>query len=144
MLADYGFDSLQDDPELEKIARFAAKLCDTPVALVSLVDHARQRFLAAQGLAATETSRDVSFCSYAMLQDDLMQVFDASLDPLFAANPLGQEVFSNGKERLNFALDPGQSVTFRHRLLLFAGAVTPERMEAQYKRFAGGREPLAH
>ena len=62
---------------------------------------------------------------------------------LFAANPLGQEVFSNGKEKLNFALDPGQSVTFRHRLLLFAEAVTPERMEAQYKRFAEGQKPLA-
>jgi PAS domain S-box-containing protein len=88
VLGTYAIDSLQDDPELTQIARFAAKLCDTPVALVSLVEDARQRFLAAQGLAATETSRDVSFCSYAMLQDDLMQVFDASLDPLFAANPL--------------------------------------------------------
>lgn len=61
---------------------------------------------------------------------------------LFAANPLGQEVFSNGKERLNFALAPAQSVTFRHRVLLFSEAVTPERLEAQYKRFAEGQRPL--
>jgi hypothetical protein len=59
---------------------------------------------------------------------------------LFAANPLGQEVFSKGRERLNFALDPAQSVTFRHRLLLFSEAVTPGRLEAQFKRFSEGQE----
>lgn len=60
---------------------------------------------------------------------------------LFAANPLGQEVFSSGKEKLNFALDPGQTVTFRHRVLLFSDAVTPAQLEAQYKRFAEGQKP---
>ena len=61
---------------------------------------------------------------------------------LFAANPLGQEVFSGGREKLNFALGPAQSVTFRHRLLLFSDASTPAQLEAQYKRFAEGRKPL--
>lgn len=37
---------------------------------------------------------------------------------LFAANPLGQEVFSKGKESLNLRLLPGQSITFRYRVLL--------------------------
>lgn len=37
---------------------------------------------------------------------------------LFAANPLGQEVFSKGKESLNLRLLPGTSVTFRYRVLL--------------------------
>jgi hypothetical protein len=37
---------------------------------------------------------------------------------LFAANPLGQEVFSKGKESLNLRLLPGSSVTFRYRILL--------------------------
>jgi hypothetical protein len=54
---------------------------------------------------------------------------------LFAANPLGQGVFSNGKEKLNFALDPKQSVTFRYRLLVLSGPTTPEQVEAQYLRF---------
>ncbi|WP_285008348.1 PmoA family protein [Pedobacter faecalis] len=35
---------------------------------------------------------------------------------LFAANPLGQSIFSNGKERLNMKLAPGQSVTFKYRV----------------------------
>ena len=56
---------------------------------------------------------------------------------LFAANPLGQKVFSNGKETLGFALDPGRSVTFRYRVLIVDGGLTPERAEREQKAFAG-------
>jgi hypothetical protein len=54
---------------------------------------------------------------------------------LFAANPLGQEVFSNGKEKLNFTLEPKQSVTFSYRLLILSGAVSSEQVEQEYGRF---------
>jgi len=40
---------------------------------------------------------------------------------LFAVNPLGRKVFSNGKEELNFTLRPGQSATFRYRVLIHSG-----------------------
>jgi Family of unknown function (DUF6807) len=54
---------------------------------------------------------------------------------LFAANPLGQEIFSNGKEKLNFTLEPKQSVTFRYRLLIRSGPTSPDQVETQYRRF---------
>jgi len=54
---------------------------------------------------------------------------------LFAANPFGQEVFSNGKEKLNFTLEPKQSVTLRYRLLVLSGPTTPDQIETQYSRF---------
>jgi len=54
---------------------------------------------------------------------------------LFAANPLGQESFSKGKEKLNFTIQPKQSATFRYRLVILDSAATPEQMEAQYKQF---------
>ena len=41
---------------------------------------------------------------------------------LFAANPLGRKIFSNGKEELNFSLHPGESVTFRYRVLIHSGS----------------------
>ena len=88
VLRDYALDSLEDDLELASIAGFAAKLCKAPVALVSLVEEERQRFLAAEGLEAKETPRSISFCGHAMLGDALMEVRDASLDERFAANPL--------------------------------------------------------
>ncbi|MBS1948961.1 MAG: PmoA family protein [Bacteroidetes bacterium] len=40
---------------------------------------------------------------------------------LFAANPLGQKIFSNGKEELNFKLLKGKSVTFRYRIIIASG-----------------------
>jgi hypothetical protein len=40
---------------------------------------------------------------------------------LFAANPLGEKVFSNGKEELNFKLVKGQSVIFRYRIVINSG-----------------------
>ena len=39
---------------------------------------------------------------------------------LFAANPLGQKVFSEGKENLNFRLRKGQTTTFRYRIVIAA------------------------
>jgi len=54
---------------------------------------------------------------------------------LFAANPLGQNVFSNGKEKLNFALNPGESVTFRYRILLLDGRGHKQQLEAEYNTF---------
>ena len=53
---------------------------------------------------------------------------------LFAANPLGQAVFSDGKETLDFTLAPGAKATFRHLLLVLPGPVLPGA------RGAGGRE----
>ncbi len=54
---------------------------------------------------------------------------------LFAANPLGQKVFSNGEEELNFSLAPHASVTFRYRILISTAILTPEATEAAYKDF---------
>ena len=40
---------------------------------------------------------------------------------LFAVNPLGRKIFSNGKEELNFSLKPEQSVIFRYRVVIHSG-----------------------
>ncbi|MBS1917470.1 MAG: PmoA family protein [Bacteroidetes bacterium] len=40
---------------------------------------------------------------------------------LFAANPLGQKIFSNGKTEFNFKLQKGRSVTFRYRVIIASG-----------------------
>ena len=85
VIEEYDLDSLEDDPELAAIARFAARLCDAPTALVSLVEAERQRFLGKVGQTASETPRDTSFCSHAMLGAALLEVPDATMDPRFAA-----------------------------------------------------------
>jgi hypothetical protein len=47
---------------------------------------------------------------------------------LFAANPLGQEVFSKGKEKLNMELKKGQSVTFRYRVIVASENLTDDKI----------------
>ncbi len=54
---------------------------------------------------------------------------------LFAANPLGQKIFSDGKQELNFSLDPSQTATFRYRILISSEIATPEQTEAAYQSF---------
>ena len=55
---------------------------------------------------------------------------------LFAANPLGRKVFSNGKEELNFSLQPGKSVTFRYRVIIHSGNfLTSDVMNKQAVNF---------
>lgn len=54
---------------------------------------------------------------------------------LFAANTLGQAVFSKGKEELNFSLDKGDSATFRYRLAVFSGEPTVEELNKMSKEF---------
>lgn len=71
------------------IAYLASILCDTPIALVSLIDRDRQWFKASQGLAETCTKRDEAFCNHAIETPfDLMEVRDAKNDPRFESNPL--------------------------------------------------------
>jgi hypothetical protein len=54
---------------------------------------------------------------------------------LFAANPLGQKVFSEGREELGFALEPGEGTVFRHRLVILTGPFSAETAEAAWKTF---------
>ena len=73
----------------DALVRLAADICEVPISLVSLVDSDRQWFKANVGLpGVTETPRDIAFCSHAILDDDVMEISDATLDSRFANNPL--------------------------------------------------------
>ena len=56
---------------------------------------------------------------------------------LFAVNPLGQKVFSKGKEEMNLTLPPGKSVTFKYRVLIKSGPVTSEELNNIFKAYTG-------
>jgi diguanylate cyclase (GGDEF)-like protein/PAS domain S-box-containing protein len=76
------------EPEFDNLTQLAADICDTPIALMSLVDHSRQWFKSKVGLHTSETRRDSAFCSYAILQSDLFIIEDAALDLRFVTNSL--------------------------------------------------------
>jgi PAS domain S-box-containing protein len=74
--------------ELNDIVKLTAKICNTPVALVTLLDEDIQWFKASVGIALTSTNRDVSFCNHTIKQDDLLIVPDATQDERYKNNPL--------------------------------------------------------
>ena len=84
----YDLESLRDSASLKKITDFAAALCGTPIALVSLVEETQQTFLSRTGLDVSETPREMSFCQHAMLEDRIMVIPDATQDPRFIDNAL--------------------------------------------------------
>ncbi|MBM3117336.1 GAF domain-containing protein [Jeongeupia naejangsanensis] len=76
------------EERFDNLTRAAAGFFRVAIAVVSLIDTDRQWFKSACGLDVTETSREVSFCAHAILEDDAFVVEDALLDPRFADNPL--------------------------------------------------------
>jgi diguanylate cyclase (GGDEF)-like protein/PAS domain S-box-containing protein len=76
------------DPALDGLTQVAAALLGVPMVLVSLVDANRQWFKSRVGLDATETPRDISFCTHVVARRAPLVVEDASKDPLFRDNPL--------------------------------------------------------
>ncbi len=72
----------------DDLTRLAAHICGTPTALISLVDRERQWFKSKVGLEITQTHRDLAFCSYAILQPQMLIVQDTYQDARFCNNPL--------------------------------------------------------
>jgi two-component sensor histidine kinase len=76
------------EPAFDDLVQLAARLCNTPIALISLIDERRQWFKAEVGLGMRETPLDRSICLSAMLLPGLTIVPDLTEDPRFARNPL--------------------------------------------------------
>lgn len=87
-LADYQLLDTPPEAEFDRLVGLASRLFDVPIVLISLVGADRQFFKAKVGLDVCETSRDVSFCAYAIAHDDILLVPDALKDPRFSTNPL--------------------------------------------------------
>jgi diguanylate cyclase (GGDEF)-like protein/PAS domain S-box-containing protein len=77
-----------DDSSYHAVLDLARDLFEVPTAFISLVDRDEQVFPARRGIEVCGSSRDVSFCAYAVAMEDILVVLDAALDPRFADNPL--------------------------------------------------------
>ncbi|MFM1966640.1 MAG: hypothetical protein RL134_2365 [Actinomycetota bacterium] len=87
-LADLAVLDTAPDANLDRITEMCRDVFGVPVAVITLVSDERQWFKSVQGLDVCETSRDVAFCNYTILSEEIFEVVDATVDPRFAANPL--------------------------------------------------------
>ncbi|SEQ34516.1 diguanylate cyclase with PAS/PAC sensor [Faunimonas pinastri] len=82
---------------LDRIARLAATLLNTPTGFVSLVGIDELRLTGRHGIELETVPRDVSFCAHTITGDGLLVIPDTQKDPRFAENPL-----ANGDDAIRF------------------------------------------
>lgn len=87
-LADLNLLDTLPEEEFDDIAQLAALVCNTPVALVSLVASDRQWFKARVGFPACQTDLNASVCAYTLAEPDLLTIPDLTVDPRTRNNPL--------------------------------------------------------
>jgi anti-sigma regulatory factor (Ser/Thr protein kinase) len=90
---------LDTEPEqaFDDLTLIASQICGVPIALISLVDEDRQWFKSRVGVEVRETSRSVSFCAHAILQQGIFTIADALTDERFCNNP-----FVKGEPHVRF------------------------------------------
>ena len=88
ILRHYQILDTEPEPAFDDLARLAAFCCQTPIALINFVDQQRVWSKALVNFPYPELPRELSACTYAILQNDLCIVPDALLDARFTTNPL--------------------------------------------------------
>jgi signal transduction histidine kinase/DNA-binding response OmpR family regulator len=84
------YDILDTNAEqaFDDLTLIASQICQTPVALITLVDEQRQWIKSKVGVDLTETSRESAFCAHTIMDNQVMEVTDATQDERFADNAL--------------------------------------------------------
>jgi len=88
-LSSYQLMDSEQEQDYDNLALLAAEICQTPVALITLIGEQRQWFKSRYGTELTENHRDYTFCSHAILDgQEIMIVDDARTDSRFSDNPM--------------------------------------------------------
>jgi signal transduction histidine kinase len=77
----------EEEEELNKLTELAANLFEMPISLITIIDKKRQWFKSHYGIDNTETDREISFCQYTIMDNQIFEIEDATEDDRFKNNP---------------------------------------------------------
>lgn len=69
--------------ELQQLAELAAHICNTPMAVLSMIHRDKQYLLGKVGVVVSETDRSISFCTHTIEQNGLLMIPDTLEDERF-------------------------------------------------------------
>ncbi|MCO6162826.1 ATP-binding protein [Flavobacterium sp. NRK F7] len=75
------------EKEFDKLAQLASIICETPIALISLIDDKKQWFKAKIGIDVDEMPKEITFCQYTIEKEELWEVEDTTKNELLKDNP---------------------------------------------------------
>ena len=87
-LASLGLVYSPAEERFDRITRLTHRSLGVPVALITLLAEECNWFKSAQGTSVDQQPREMSFCSHAIMGNDIFTIPDTLLDPAFADNPL--------------------------------------------------------
>jgi GAF domain-containing protein len=76
------------EADFDALTNLASYICNTPIALISLIDTDRQWFKSNVGLGISQTDRNIAFCRYTILSEGVLEITDTHQNPLVSTNPL--------------------------------------------------------
>ncbi|MEO7932415.1 MAG: GAF domain-containing protein [Chthoniobacterales bacterium] len=88
VLQSYAVMDSEPEEAYDELTQMAAQICDTPIALISLVGEDLQWFKSRVNYSPLKTPRAESLCAHAILQDELFIVPDLQEDERFRDHPL--------------------------------------------------------
>ncbi|WP_114749294.1 ATP-binding protein [Pleomorphovibrio marinus] len=86
-LLSYGILDTPIEKEFDDLAELASVICDTPIAIISVIDDKRQWYKAKVGIDINEVKLEETFCQYTMAAEDFLEIPNATLDPRVRENP---------------------------------------------------------
>lgn len=87
-LRQYAIVDTPREEEFDSVVELLAEICETPIALMTLVEADRQWFKAEVGFGARETGLESSICSRILLEGDVVEIPDTWNDRRTTENPL--------------------------------------------------------
>lgn len=84
----YNLMDTEAEKQYDSITNLACYICNTKMAIISLIDDHRLWVKSKVGIEICELSKDIAFCKYTILQNSLLEIPDTLLDDRVKNNPL--------------------------------------------------------